>query len=520
MEMTAVAVASRYQHASTSITGRLPAGPPPVWAQTLTDLVCGVRRDGGEGRVTDHLGVALDAAMVDQAAAALEAAGVQADDVVLVEAHNTLASIAAMLALWQKGCVVCPIDPECSSLVRVLIAATAEATAVVATDGSVQRLGGIRRDPVVRLIRPKRVTGVDVALIVFTSGSSGNPKGVVLTHHNAMSALRAISTYLGLTEQDRILAIPPLFFDYGLYQLLLSLFTGCTLVVANENRSVAKLAPVIAAVQPTVLPVVPALASGIGRMLQIRKTAVPSVRLVTNTGGHLPEACIALLQEVFPNVNTVPMYGLTECKRALYCDRARFPDAPDSVGVPMPGLDARVVVEDAAGGFREAGVDEVGELWVRGSSVMQGYLGVDSGAGARLVQGRYRSDTWLATGDLFRVDGRGLHYFKGRAKSLIKQGGYCLVPRDIEEMAERLPDVETAVVVGRTEDSGDERAVIFVQLAGESDLERRNAARAALRTTIPRTLMPREITFVSDWPTTGNGKIDRAALARGEGYAL
>ncbi len=518
MEMTAAIVTRRYENASISVTGRLPNGPPPAWAQSLTDLVCGLRRDGGEGRVSDHLGVVLDGDAIDRAAAALEAAGVQADDVVLVEAHNTLVSIAAMLALWQKGCVVCPIDPDCTPLVRELIAATAEATAVVAPDGTVKRLGGSRRDPVVRLIRPKRVTGADLALMVFTSGSSGNPKGVVLTHHNVMSALRAIATYLGLTAEDRILAIPPLFFDYGLYQLLLSLFTGCTLVVANENRSVAKLAPVIAAVQPTVLPVVPALASGIGRMLQIRKTTVPSVRLVTNTGGHLPEACIALLQEVFPNVNPVPMYGLTECKRALYCDRSHLRDAPDSVGVPMPGLDARVVVTGADGDFREADVDEVGELWVRGSAVMQGYRGADSGEGARLVHGRYRSDNWLATGDLFRVDGRGLHYFKGRAKSLIKQGGYCLVPRDIEEMAEHLPDVETAVVVGRTEDSGDERAVIFVQLAGESALERRNAVRDALRATIPRTLMPREITFVTDWPATGNGKIDRAALARGEGY--
>lgn len=509
---TGIAPVSAFEHSSLNVAGQLPNGATALWAQSLTDLVCGMRRDGREGCMQDHEGGVLDAARLDAAYTALVAAGVEAGHVVLVEAASTLTSIAAILSLWQKGCVVCPIDRDCTPGVRAIIAHEADARAIIDTDGKVSLLGEPRTRPVIRLLRPKRVTGVDLALMVFTSGTSGKSKGVVLTHHNVMSALRAIATYLGITEQDRILAIPPLFFDYGLYQLLLSLFTGCALVVANDNHSVNKLALVIESMQPTVLPMVPALTSGIGRMLQIRKKRVPSVRLITNTGGHLPEASIALLQSVFPNTSVIPMYGLTECKRALYCDRSRFPDASGSVGVAMAGLDARVVIEVEGGGFREAEPDEIGELWVRGSSVMQEYRGADSGAGARLLPGRYRSDNWLATGDLFCIDAGGLHYFKGRSKSLIKQGGYCLIPRDIEELAESLALVEMAVVIGRTEDCGDERAVLYVQIRGESDLTCRNRVRDELRSVIPRTLMPREIVFVTRWPATANGKIDRRAL--------
>lgn len=512
--------AKAFEHASLSVTGQLPRGEPAVWAQSLTDLVCGLRQDGAEGCVQDHLGHALSAQQVDAACAALTDAGVQAGHVVMVEAANTLTSIAAILALWQKGCVVCPIDPACAADVRALIAHEAEARAVIGTDGVVQLLGEPRTQPVVRLIRPKRITGVDVALMVFTSGSSGRPKGVVLTHHNVLSALRAIAAYLQVSAKDRILAIPPLFFDYGLYQLLLSVFTRCTLVVANENRSVAKLAPIVAACEPTIFPVVPALASGIGRMLEIRKTQVGSVRLITNTGGHLAESSIALLQGVFPNANSVPMYGLTECKRALYCDRSVYPNAADSVGIAMPGLDVRVVVQNDDGSYREAEVDEVGELWTRGSSVMQTYRGAEADSGAKILPGRYRADNWLATGDLFRVDAQGLHYFKGRSKSLIKQAGYCLVPRDIEEMAESIEAIETAVVVGRTESTGDERAVLFMQLQGSNDKAQQAQVREQLRQVIPATLMPRELVFVTEWPATANGKIDRKALEQAQTGAI
>lgn len=342
-----------FRHGSISIDGALPQGAPHMWAHSLTDLACALRRDAGAGRFRDHDGAVLAQGQIDSAIAALEAAGFRPGDVGLIEAANTLPVIATMLAVWELGGVVCPIDPDCPDAVRALVAQESGATVLVPANAAPHPLTTERPGRKITLRRPLRVTGVDLAMMIFTSGSSGRPKGVVLTHNNVMSALRAIVGYTGIGPEDRIFAVPPFFFDYGLYQVLIALLTGCELVVANAHRAVNKLAPILAQTQPTILPVVPALASGLGRMLEMTARSVPSVRLVTNTGGHLSEATIALLSKVLPNAAMMPMYGLTECKRATYCDRRLYPDATDSIGVAMPGLEAAVVV-DTPEGLREA----------------------------------------------------------------------------------------------------------------------------------------------------------------------
>lgn len=495
-----------FAHSSIDIAGRLPQGDQRVWAQSLTDVIASAYDRDALDRIRSTDGHSLSRADVDAARAAHEEAGLCAGDTVIVAVENTLPSTARLLALWMQGVVVCPVDPAIAPQTLALIAEVSAAKAYIAVDGTVTDHAAQPAPPTIRLIRPLRVTGSDMAMMIFTSGSSGTPKGVMLTHANVMSALRAIANYQELDESDRIMAIPPFFFDYGLYQLFLALFSGAELILSGSVRMLSKLAPMIADQAPTILPVVPALAAGIGKVLQVTGKTVPSVRLLTNTGGHLPEDTIALLREVCPNLVAMPMYGLTECKRALFCDRSEHPEAQDSVGTAMPGLTARVMIEEQ-GALRGALPDEVGELYVRGSSVMQGYRGAASSAGARLIEGRYRSDIWLATGDLMSRDTRGLHSFRGRAKALIKQAGYCIVPRDLEKMAEELPEVGTAIVVGRTEANGDESAVIFVQPAAVgADLDPR-AMKKRLAAHLPASLMPRVVSLTQDWPATPNGKV-------------
>lgn len=496
-----------YAHGSIDIAGRLPKGDPRHWAQSLTDVIASAHDRDALHRIRDAEGRALTRADVDAARDCHETSGLRAGETVIVAVENTVDCTARLLALWMQGIVVCPVDPATAPETLALIAEVSEAQALIAQDGSLTRRDCPARAGTIRLIRPLRVTGSDMAMMIFTSGSSGTPKGVMLTHGNVMSALRAIASYQALDADDTIMAIPPFFFDYGLYQLFLALFSGAGLILGGTTRILSKMVPMIVAQQPTILPVVPALAAGIGKILKVTGQTLPSVRLLTNTGGHLPEDTIALLQEVCPNLVPMPMYGLTECKRALYCDRGAHPDASDSVGRAMPGLSARVMVETQTGGLRAAATDEVGELYVRGSSVMQGYRGAASSAGARLVEGRWRSDNWLATGDLMSCDARGLHSFRGRAKALIKQAGYCIVPRDLEKMAEALPEIGTAIVVGRTESSGDESAVMFVLPAQAGAGLDSRAIKARLAAHLPASLMPRVVALVEDWPATPNGKI-------------
>lgn len=486
----------------------LPHSDVRFWAQTLQQLVVNALRQQRLERIRDAHQQPLTNGFLLDADARLATLGLRVGDVVMVKARNDLHGATAMLAAWLHGCTVCPIDPTAPPQLHALIAQQSGAVAVVETDGQVQRIA----EPPIRALGPARATGVDMALMIFTSGSSGHPKGVMLTHSNVMSALRAISSYLQLGPEDRILCIPPMFLDYGVYQVLFTLFNGCELVLGTGLKSPLKILDLIQSCQPTILPVVPALASGLATVLNTFKQTVDSLQLVTNTGGHLAPATIEALRRSFPKARVMPMYGLTETKRALFLPPHLVDQKQGSVGGPMPGLDARVVVTGPDGELAEAQVGEIGELYLRGASVMQGYHRQDSQAGARIVPGNYRDDLWLATGDLFEADAEGCLYFRGRTKSLIKQKGYCVYPRDLEAEAEALPQVASAVVVGRNESDGDESAVMFALLKGEADEGTRTAVREQILERLHKSVQPRYIEFLTEWPALPVGKIDLGAL--------
>ena len=481
-----------------------------IWAQTLQQLVAAALRDNRVARIFDASQRALSVDDVLAARAQLAALAVVPGDVVMIKAQNDLRGVSAMLAAWLHGCTVCPVDPTAAPELHALIAQESKAVAVFEADGQLARVA--ESQP--RRLRAARATGVDLALTIFTSGSSGNPKGVVLTHSNVMSSLRAIATYLEIGPQHRILCIPPMFLDYGVYQVLFCLFTGCTLVLGTGVKSPLKILDLIHGSQPNILPVVPALASGLAKVLNTFNQTIDSLEMVTNTGGHLAPATIEALRRSFPKARIYPMYGLTETKRALFLPPQFVDDKVGSVGAAMPGLDARVVVTAPDGELVEAEVGEIGELYLRGASVMQGYHRDSGGAGARLIPGAYRDDMWLATGDLFEADADGCLYFRGRSKSLIKQKGYCIYPRDIEATAEALPQVASAIVVGRTESDGDESAVLFIVLKGQNDLAVQEAVRATILQRLHKSVQPRLIEFLSEWPALPVGKIDLGALQR------
>lgn len=480
-----------------------------IWVQTLQQLVAAALRNNRVAQISDASQRVLSVQDVLAAQVRLAEQGVHAGDVVMIKANNDMQGVGAMLAAWLQGCTVCPVDPTATPQLHALIAQESKAVAVFESEGQLRRVA----DAQPQRLRAARATGVDLALTIFTSGSSGNPKGVVLTHSNVMSSLRAITTYLEIDPQQRILCIPPMFLDYGVYQVLFTLFTGCSLVLGAGLKSPLKILDLIQSSQPTILPVVPALASGLAKVLNTFNQTIDSLQMVTNTGGHLAPATIEALRRAFPKARIFPMYGLTETKRALFLPPQFVDDKEGSVGSAMPGLDARVVITRPDGELVEAEIGEIGELYLRGASVMQGYHRDSGGAGARLISGAYRDDMWLATGDLFESDADGCLYFRGRSKSLIKQKGYCIYPRDIEAAAETLPCVASAVVVGRTESDGDESAVLFVVLKPVEDpVAAHEAVREHIQIQLHKNVQPRLIEFLHEWPALPVGKIDLGAL--------
>lgn len=488
--------------------GMLPQGDPRLGAHTLQHLVLAMLRDRATGLIRDVDGVELAVEQVDEVVAQLTMSGVVPGDVVVVKARNDLGGVASILGVWALGCALCPVDPSGAQEVHAAIVEQSGAKAIVGGDGSVTAVERVCAVPLIELRNPRVATGEDLGLIIFTSGSSGSPKGVLLTHSNVLCALRAITAYLDIGPCDRILCIPPMFLDYGVYQVLFAMFARTTLYLGSGVTNPLRILEMIKTCKPTIIPVVPALASGLARVLNTFGSVIEGVRIVTNTGGHLAPSSTTALQRAFPGVQVVPMYGLTESKRALFLPAELVESKPGSVGGPMPGLDARVVIADKDGQLVEAPDNVDGELYVRGASVMQGYHSPAAAGGARLIPGHYRDDNWLATGDLFVRDEDGCLFFRGRSKALIKQRGYCLYPRDLEAAAEATVGVESSVVVGRTEPDGDESAVLFAvtNVAGD------DAAEAALRDGILAqlhpTIQPRLVKFLKQWPASPVGKID------------
>ncbi|PHM70607.1 class I adenylate-forming enzyme family protein [Xenorhabdus kozodoii] len=436
------------------------------------------------------------------------------DRLLLLTAAST-ESVAIMVAAWHLGVVVSPLPPHTRPESLDAIASDCGACQVVDVAAKTWQAyeSAVRTEQFI-FRTPPRVTGSDLALIIYSSGSTGVPKGIMLSHANVLSALRSITSYLNLHVDDTLLCAPPLHFDYGLYQVLFGFYVGCRVVLAPQSCNAMQLLKLIKHEQPSVIPLVPALGGGLAKLGNALKQQFDCVRLLTNTGGHLPEMVVQNLKQVFPTADVMLMYGLTESKRALFLPVDKVELKPNSVGKPMPGLEAKVFTEVQHNGrtcLKECEPGEIGMLYVRGSSLMQGYTRADNGAGALIIAGDYRDDNWLSTGDLFSYDQDGDFYFRGREKELIKQAGFCLYPRNLEAITEKHTDVLDCAVVGIRGEDGDEHACLFVRT--ETSLDKSTLTNW-LQQHFDAPYLPRRIEFIDNWPINQNGKVDKKALTQ------
>lgn len=481
-------------HSLADIYAELSAGHP------LPDI----RMAGGEP---------LNLARIEYWSVLLKEKGLQHGDRLLLLTTPGTESIAVMVAAWHLGIVICPLPPQTREAPLRIVAEDCGAKAIL--DAATQRWqSGAAPDKPASFIylTAPRVTGSDLALIIYSSGSTGVPKGIMLSHANVLSALRSVTGYLQLRPQDTLLSVPPLHFDYGLYQVLFGFYVGCRVILAPAACNPMQLLKLISQEQPTVLPLVPALGAGLAKLGNALKRQADCVRLITNTGGHMPEKVVRDLKSLFPAAGVMLMYGLTESKRAMFLPVSQAERKPDSVGKPMPGLEAKVFIASGDSEkqvFHECKPGEIGELYVRGASVMQGYTHPESSAGAQIITGNYRDDNWLATGDLFSYDGEGDFYFRGRAKELIKQAGFCLYPRTIEAIVEKHPQVTDCAVIGIHDEDGNEQACLFVRSAATLD---KPLLVSWLSEHFDSPWLPARIEFIENWPVNQNGKINKKEL--------
>jgi long-chain acyl-CoA synthetase len=355
----------------------------------------------------------------------------------------------------------------------------------------------------------KRITTIDqdLATLIYTSGSTGEPKGVMCPHYNMVSAARSIIRYLENTDEDIILNVLPLSFDYGLYQILMAFMFGGTVILERSFVYLAKIFERIEKEKVTGFPVVPTIVSMILRLRNLANHNFSSIRYITNTAAALPVEHIHKLKKVFPRAELYSMYGLTECKRVSYLPPEELENRPSSVGNPIPNCEVYLVDEEGT----ELGPGGVGELVVRGSNVMRGYWNAPELTAKVYRRGRWPGETVLYTGDLFRKDEEGFLYFVARKDDLIKTRGERVSPKEVENEICRMEGVNEAAVIGIPDADLGQAIKAFV-VCGPSvqltDIMVKRYCAAHLETF----MVPKYVQFMEELPRTTNNKIDKKAL--------
>jgi len=353
---------------------------------------------------------------------------------------------------------------------------------------------------------PQR-TPLDLASLIYTSGSTGNPKGVMHTHLSMTFALGSLIEYLRLNEQHVILNVLPFAFDYGLYQLLMAVELGATLVLERSFTYPAVVFKRMQEYQVTVFPGVPTIFSMLLTAHKRSPLCFPSVTRVTNTAAALPADYVTGLREIFPNALIYRMYGLTECKRVSYLEPELVEHKPESVGKAIPGTE--VLLLNSAG--EPVAPGEHGVLHVRGPHVMLGYWGQPDKSAHMLVAGPHPHERMLCTHDWFYMDEEGFLYFVGRNDDIIKTRGEKVSPVEVENVLHAIEGVLEAAVIGWPDPVLGEKICAFVSLSTQSALTDK-AIRKICLSRLENFMAPQEVIILESLPKTGTGKISKKLL--------
>jgi amino acid adenylation domain-containing protein len=352
-----------------------------------------------------------------------------------------------------------------------------------------------------------RTIALDLAALIYTSGSTGRPKGVMMAHQNMVFSIEALAGVFALGESDVVLSALPLSFNYGMYQILLSVAAGATLVLERNFTYPAHVVRRMGEVGATVFPGVPTMFARLATIHAKTPQLLPKVRCLTNTAAALPEDLVTVLNEIFPSAEIFRMYGLTECKRALYLEPRLGKERPGSVGKAMPGTEVFLRTADA----EPVSDGDMGILHVRGPNVMLGYWKLPEESAKVLIPGRYPGERVYCTGDYFRVDADGFYYFLGRSDDIIKCRGEKVSPAEVEGALYGVTGMREAAVIGVPDPIFGEAVWAFVAMEpGFEKTEKELRSHCAQRLEIHQ--VPERIVILAELPKTQTGKISKQPL--------
>ncbi len=484
-----------------------------------------------------RLDYAALARSVDQACAILLGTGIGRAERVAVYLEKRLENVAACFGAAAAGAVFVPVNPllkpaqvayilaDCNVRVlltsaerlRALAGALAACpdlrTVLVVGSGELPALDGIdvrAWDGAPGAQARHAVIDADMAAILYTSGSTGNPKGVVLSHRNMVAGALSVASYLELRPDDRILAVLPLSFDYGFSQLTTAFHAGASVVLINHlfARDIVK---AVAEEGITGLAAVPPL------WIQLSQLAWPadcSLRYLTNSGGAMPVATVAALRAALPKASLVLMYGLTEAFRSTYLPPSELERRPDSMGRAIPNAEVMVVRPDGT----RCDPDEAGELVHRGALVALGYWNDPAKTAERFrpVPGQDPAlplkEMAVWSGDTVRMDAEGFLYFIGRGDDMIKVSGYRISPTEVEEAVHASQLVLEAAAFGVAHPALG-HAIVLLAVARDGAALDAPALLKECQRRLPAYMVPAHVEILREaLPRNPNGKIDRKLL--------
>lgn len=474
-------------------------------------------------RVPDKVALDLDGATLTHrqlderlasAAGWLREQGVTPRSAVLLACPGSLAMIVAYLAVLRTGASVVLANPTYTEVELHHLLADSGAVAAIGAEPTLGRLqaagaavAGLRLVVDVEQVgqgaplAPEPIASEALAIIAYTSGTTGKPKAVGLTHRNLLSSIRGVMHAWRWSEQDVLVHGLPLFHQHGLGGVHATLIAGSRAVLLSRFSPEA-LAAAIAEQQASVLFAVPAMYERIVVAQAAIGESLRSLRLLVSGSAPLSPK---LAQEVEALAGQVPLerYGTTESG----LDISNPYDGPrriGAVGLPLPGVE--LMIADGEGAALDDGVD--GEIVMRGPQVFSGYLGAEAA-----TRDAFWPGGWFRTGDIGRIDPEdGYLLITGRAKELIITGGMNVYPREVELALEQAPGVAQAAVAGYPSEKWGEEVVAAI-VAGEPPLEPEEIIAHARERLAPYKC-PKRVVLVKDLPRNAMGKIVRAEVAK------